>query len=252
MKDDLAVALYEQIRLDDEPRVFEAWHYSSLAECPRAQYFKRLGVKPVSKPGAGKMLRWKAGHLIEEVVRPYLEKLYPDLTSNIRMSDEDDDATGEYDNYSEEEATIIEIKSVNGRAFRYRKVSEHRHNLRDDQPYPNHMLQNHGYVRQLRKRGKPVEFIHFVYISLDGLICTYKVPVSTTYLNDVAERLKTLNKAWADQIPPECLCNDTKHKYYKSTMQYCDFSQGSECCSLNLLNNNKVIGSEDDQAWAVA
>lgn len=247
--DELASALYACIRDDEEQRVFEKWHYSSLAECPRAQYFKRLGVKRTQTVGAGKMLRWKAGHIIEEVVRPYLEKLYPDLTSNIRMSDEDDDATGEYDNYSEDRATIIEIKSVNGRAFRYRKVSEHRSNLRDDQPYPNHLLQNHGYVRQLRKRGKPVQFIHFVYISLDGLICTYIVPVSQTYLSDIDKRLKTLNTAWANQEPPECLCGDTGHKYYKSTMQYCDFKQGSVCCDLSLLNNNKVIG-EDNGEWS--
>lgn len=251
MKDDLAIALYNKVKEDNEVRVFEHWHYSSLAECPRTQYFKRLGIKPTVSVGAGKMLRWKAGHIIEEVVRPYLEAIYPDLTSNVRMTDEDDDATGEFDNYSEKEATIIEIKSVNGRAFRYRKVSEHRNHLRDDQPYPNHLLQNHGYVRQLRKRGKPVEFIHFVYISLDGLIATYKVPVSQTYLSDVEGRLKTLNTAWATQTPPECICNDHNHKYAKSTMQYCDYKNGSDCCSLELLNNksDKVIG-DDNGEWS--
>lgn len=249
MKDELASAIYQRIHDDDEQRVFEHWHYSSLAECPRAQYFKRLNVKRLQHIGAGKMLRWKAGHLIEEVVRPYLEAIYPDLTSNVRMTDEDDDATGEYDNYSEAEATIIEIKSVNGRAFRYRRVAELRNNLRDDQPYGNHQLQNHGYVRQLRKRGKPVKFIHFVYISLDGLIATYKVPVSQTYLDEVDTRLKTLNAAWKAQVPPECICTDKTHKYYKSTLQYCDYKNGDDCCSLELLNTTKVIG-DDSGTWS--
>jgi|JI10StandDraft_1071094.scaffolds.fasta_scaffold38685_12 hypothetical protein len=239
MKDELATLLYEQVRADNEVRVFEHWHYSSLAECPRTQYFKRLGIEPLTTVGAGKMLRWKAGHIIEEVVRPYLERIYPGLTSNIRMTDEDDDATGEFDNYSEDQATLIEIKSVNGYAFRYRKVSEHRTHLRGEKPYPSHMLQNHGYVRQLRKRGKPVEFIHFVYISLDGLIATYKVPVSQTYLADVEQRLKTLNTAWASQTPPECICNDQDHLYYKSTLQYCDYKQGDDCCSLSLITKKE-------------
>lgn len=239
MNDDLANLLYEQVRADNEVRVFEHWHYSSLAECPRTQYFKRLGIKPLTYIGGGKMLRWKAGHLIEEVVRPYLEKIYPGLESNVRMTDEDDDATGEFDNYSEDQATLIEIKSVNGHAFRYRKVSEHRSHLRGEEPYNSHLLQNHGYVRQLRKRGKPVEFIHFVYISLDGLIATYKVPVSQSYLDEVDNRLKTLNTAWKAQQPPECICNDKEHKYYKSTLQWCDYRQGDECCSLNLIKKEK-------------
>lgn len=244
MTDDLASALYEGIRNDDEPRVFEHWHYSSLAECPRAQYFKRLNVPRQSYVGAGKMLRWKAGHLIEETIRPYLQAIYPDLESNVRMTDEDDDATGEFDNYSEKEATLIEIKSVNGRAFKYRRVGEKRTHLRDEKPYDHHLLQNHGYVRMLRKRDKPVEFIHFVYISLDGLIATYKEPVSPTILTEVDRRLNLLNTAWAKREAPDCLCGEESHPFYKSTMQYCDFKQAGECCSLSLLDPPRVIGQD--------
>jgi hypothetical protein len=92
MSDPLAVAIYQSIHAANEPRVFKHSHASSIAECPRAHYFKRQAVPPVNIPTAAKMLRWQAGHIIEEVLRPHLKKLYPDLKSNQRLTSEELDS----------------------------------------------------------------------------------------------------------------------------------------------------------------
>lgn len=240
--DELASKVYQAVQNADEIRVFEKWHASSIAECPRSHYFKRLAVPRKSYVGAGKMLRWKAGHLYEEAIRPFLEEVYPDLISNERIESSTLDLTGEYDNYTATEKMIIEDKTVHDFAMQYRRKDDKRFHLKDAKPYLNHELQNHCYVLLLREQGKEVEFITYLYITLDGRIATYKTPVKPELLNEVQERLRTLNTAWANQEPPECICNE-KHPLWKSTMQYCDYRNGDECCSLNLLTK----GSEAEQ-----
>lgn len=244
--DELAGKIYQSVQNANEVRVFEKWHASSIAECPRAHYFKRLAVKPLQTVGAGKMLRWKAGHLFEEALRPHLQEVFPDLSSNVRLESEALDLTGEYDNYSEANEMIIEDKTVHDFAMQYRKKGDPRFRLKDDQPYLNHELQNHCYVILLREKGKVVSSISYVYITLDGRIATYSKPVDPKLIAEVQRRLKVLNTAWAKQEPPECICND-QHELWKSTMQYCDYRSASECCSLNLINN----GSEDPE-WSEA
>lgn len=233
--DELASKLYEGVKANNEVRIFEQWHASSIAECPRSHYFKRLGVKPTTSPGAGKMLRWQAGHLIEEVIRPYLKAIYPDLESNVRLSSDEMDMTGEYDNYSEKYKTIFEVKSVHDFAFAYKAKGVERFHVKGEKPYYNHELQNHCYVKLLREKGKEVDFIVYIYITLDGRIATYKTAVNEGLLFEVQNRLDILNKAWETNTIPTCLCGDENHPLYKTTMQYCDFKDGNNCCSENLI-----------------
>lgn len=233
--DKLASLIYEEVRKDNERRHFEAWHASSIADCPRGHYFKRLGVTPLNDPGAGKMLRWKAGHLMEEVIRPYLLATYPDLQSNIRMNSELLDMTGEYDNYSEAEKTIFEVKSVHDFAFAYQKKDAGRYDIKGFKPYPNHQLQNHCYVKLLQEISKPVEYITYIYVTLDGRIATYKTAVNDAILAEVDRRLNILNEAWETKTPPECICNDEESPLFKTTYQYCDYRRDYDCCNLNLI-----------------
>jgi hypothetical protein len=234
MSDPLAVAIYQSIHEANEPRVFKHSHASSIADCPRAHYFKRQGVKPVTTPTAAKMLRWQAGHIIEEVLRPHLLKLYPDLKSNIRMTSEDLDLTGEYDNYSHKERMIIEIKSVHNNAPYY---------LEKEGPYLSHEYQNHAYVLLLAEALMEVKKITYIYVTLDGRILTFLRPVQEKILMNVKKRLKLLKEASEDNTPA-CIC-DPDHPLWKSTMQWCDYRDGQDCCDLSLLkekheDNSKV------------
>lgn len=231
--DNLASAIYNQVRDNNEERIFEHWHASSIADCPRAHYFKRLGIAPLERPGAGKILRWQAGHLMEEVLRPFLLAIYPDLESNVRATSKELDLTGEWDNYSAKEKTIIEIKSVHDFAFAYQKKGVSRYDIKGEKPYLNHELQNHCYVKLLREAGKEVDFITYVYITLDGRIATYKTNVNDELLLNVERRLEALNEAWRTKVPPACICLQEDHPLYKTTMQYCGWKNGDKCCELS-------------------
>ncbi len=237
MTDNLAVALYQSIHDDDEVRIYDNWHASSIGECPRAHYYKRLGIKSINKPTAAKMLRWKAGHLIEEVIRPHLKKIYPDIISNQRLTNLELDLTGEYDNYSEKEKMIIEVKSVGPRAPKHRKVNDDRYHLRDESPYLAHEYQNHAYVLLLRAEGKPVEQIQYAYITLEGLIMTYLTPVQEKILTNVQKRLKVLKMALDGQLP-DCWCVP-EHPLWGSCMQFCDYKDKFGCCSENLIKEEE-------------
>jgi len=226
---DLTHNLYRVIEKNNTPRPMEKWHASSISECPRAQYFKRLGVPAIEKPGAGKILRWRAGHSIEGEIRKELLELYPDGEFNQRY--ETDTLTGEFDFYVPSLKRIIEIKSVHDFAMRQKNKEAI---LRDDEPYLNHELQNHCYVLLLRKHNKEVEEIEYLYITLGGLMCSYRTPVKKKLLRNVQARLKTLNEAWEKQEPPECICKED-HPLWKSTMQWCQYKDSHGCCNLNLI-----------------
>lgn len=238
MADELAIAIYKSIHEANEPRMFKNFHASSIAECPRSHYFKRMGVPPVSQPTAAKMLRWQAGHIIEEVVRPHLQKLYPDLKSNVRLTSKKLDLTGEYDNYSEANKLLIEVKSVSGGAVKRRKVGDDRYHLRDEQPYLGHIYQNHAYVLLLREQGLPVENITFLYVTLDGLIVSYETKVNDSIQANVEKRLKMLNEALKTNKLPACLCRED-HPLWNSATRWCDFKGEDECCSPELLTKFK-------------
>lgn len=251
LSNDLSVKLYQSVSEANERRVFDHWHASSIAGCPREHYFKRLGLAPLQSPSAARILRWDAGHSIEEVIRPHLLKMFPDLKSNERLTSEELDLTGEYDNYSLEAKTIIEVKSVHDYAFKDSqgtvalKEKTGEKNGRNswgmkDEPYLHHALQNHSYKLLLEEQDLPVERIIYVYISLSGRIVVYDTKPDETLTDNVMARLGALNDAWTNQAPPECICQP-KHPLWDSVMQYCDYrdEENETCCSLDLLNNIK-------------
>ena len=239
---DLTEKLYKSLEDSNQERLFKHWHASSIAECPRAHYMKRKGVPTISKPTGAKVLRWEAGHLIEEVIRPHLKGVYEDLISNYRMTSQELDLTGELDNYSPEAKTIIEIKSVGPRAVKYKKVDDTRHHLRDEQPYLGHELQNHAYKILLEEEGYEVDRIVYLYITLEGLLVPYTTEPSLELENNVRDRLSALSEAWENDEPPICLCQHTDHPTYGGVLQFCDYRTTApnkevadpDCCNLNL------------------
>jgi hypothetical protein len=176
------------------------------------------------------MLRWQAGHIIEEVIRPHLLKMYPDLKSNQRLTSKKMDLTGEYDNYSKKEKTIFEIKSVH--------VFAPKHIEHEGKPYLGHEYQNHSYKLLMEEVGLKVEKIVYIYIALDGRILVLNTKVREDILEGLKKRLELLKEALAGKMPP-CFCKES-HPLWKSTMQYCDYQQeGRRCCSEELLTKKE-------------
>ena len=244
---EIAKALYKSISAANEDRVFTNWHASSIAECPRSHYFKRLGIKGLNQPTGAKILRWGAGHNIEQAIRPHIEKMFKNVVPNVRMTSKKLSLTGEYDNYSEEEATLIEIKSVSDFAF-YEKngVTGLKENIGNwengnkrwaikETPYLHHELQQHSYKLLLDELKKPLKRIIYIYISLNGRIVAYDTKPRQAFTDNVLARLKVLNEAWEKQEPPACICVPN-HPLYDGVMRFCDYAQeGKPCCDLELI-----------------
>lgn len=247
LNEQISIKLYKSVAEDNEERVYDDWHASAMAECPRAHYFKRLGIKPLNKPTGAKILRWDAGHSIEGVIRPHIKKLFKGIVPNERMTSKKLHLTGEFDNYSEEEATLVEIKSVSDYAF-YSKdgvtalkeqVGEWPNGSKKwglkVNPYLNHAIQQHSYKLLLDELKKPLKRIVYVYISLNGRIVVYDTVPNEHITTNVLSRLKVLNEAWEKQEPPECICDNTEHPLYAGVMQYCQYKRDNDCCSLELI-----------------
>jgi CRISPR/Cas system-associated exonuclease Cas4 (RecB family) len=229
---DLPIRLYEAIHAGDEPREYNHWHASALTKCPREQWLLRKGVPKTRQIGGGLKLRWQVGHAVEERVRPYLKSIYPELESNVRLTSEELQLTGEFDNYDPITRTIIEVKSVHPYAFKRTKPGEP-DGLRDDKPYVHHEYQNHAYVLLMNEEDLTPESITYLYVSLDGRICAYTTPVQDLLVVNVRKRLELLNSAWETGIAPPCWCADKAHPLYDVSMKWCDYQQeGHACCLL--------------------
>lgn len=251
-----SVALYNSIREENEERVYENWHASSMSICPRAHYFKRLGVKQLNEPTGAKILRWSAGHYLEGGIRPHIEKLYKGVGSNERMTSEKLHLTGEFDNYASEEETLVEIKSVSDYAFweqsgelalkeedgtyigrNGRELKKYKMKLT---PYLHHEVQQHCYILLLEELGKKVKAIDYVYISLNGRIVVYKTTPNPKLIEAIKRRLTMLNEAWKKQEPPECICSPD-NALWGPVLQWCDYRTDKDCCSLDLIKEEGVV-----------
>lgn len=239
-----AIELYQAIANGNEERVFEMWHASSMAMCPKAHYMKRLGVpEKAEKPSGAKVIRWQAGHNLEKAIRPYIGDVYGDLASNERMTSEKMQLTGEFDNLVLVDNRLVEIKSVHDYAF-YDKdgVTSLKEQIGTwpngnkkwapkDTPYLGHEIQNHSYVLLLEENSKTVENIDYVYISLSGRLVVYSTQVQEKLILNVKSRLQALNEAWKDKIAPVCICRED-HPLYDSVMQWCPYKTEKGCCEL--------------------
>jgi CRISPR/Cas system-associated exonuclease Cas4 (RecB family) len=252
MDNSLSIKLYQTIADSNDVRVFTHWHASSIADCPRTHYMKRLGVQPVNKASAAQVLRWTAGHLMEEAIREHLLKIFPDMVSNHRIDSTKLDLTGEYDNFVPSTQTLIEVKTVHDYAFIERDgqtyLKDEDGNLPNgnkkwkikDSPYLHHEIQNHAYIMLLKEEEQiEVKEIIYVYISLGGRIVVYRTKPQQELINNVTARLEALNESWKTKTPPVCICGNETHPLYKPVMQYCVYKTENGCCDINLIKENK-------------
>ncbi len=256
ISNEISVKLYQAITEANEERIYKCWHASSVAMCPRAHYFKRLGVAELTKPTAAKVIRWGAGHHLETAIRPHIEKVYGGLASNERMTSKKWSLTGEFDNLVLVGNRLVEIKSVSDYAFIQRdgqtSLKEATGELNKwgkpeyrtkETPYLGHEIQNHAYVLLLEEQGKTVKEIDYVYISLNGRIVVYHTEVQKELLDNVKARLTVLNEAWKKQVPPVCICVP-EHPLYDSVMAWCPYKTEEGCCDTKLIKK----GSPNDKS----
>jgi hypothetical protein len=247
------IQLYQSILDGNDERVFKHWHASSIAMCPRNQFYKRKGIKGLNKPSAAKVIRWSAGHHLETAIRDHVANVWGATISNERLTSKEWDLTGEFDNKTVSDNRLIEIKSVHDMAFiersgeaslkeriGYKTLANGKEQAVYEpktEPYLAHQLQNHAYVILLAEQGIEVKNIDYVYLALGGRLCVYTTEVSPEYLDNVKQRLMMLKKAQKTNTPPPCMCHMKEHPLYESTLVFCDYKnqETDECCSLSLL-----------------
>lgn len=245
MDTELKIALYQAVNDNDQQRPIDHWHCSSIAKCPRSLFYERKGITPTAEePGAGKKLRWRAGHAIETAIRPELQKLFPKLETNIRFTNEDLDLSGEFDAYDPETKTLISVKSVHdyamvtkdgvvglkeeiGKEISSRTGKEIIKWGLKAEPYIHHQWQEHAYVLMGEWQ---VEYISYVYITLSGLMACYTMPVNMHILQRVGDKVTYLNTYWEQNKLPVCLCQPDQ-EMYAVTDQYCNYKTDDGCCS---------------------
>lgn len=239
-------AIYDSLTDGEEERVFDYFHASSIAICPKAHYMKRKGIPGLSKPTGAKILRWGAGHSIESVIRQHIINVYGKTTSNVRYISEQLQLSGEYDNLTQDNR-LIEVKSVHDLAFIERDGTTA---LKEDNgkkgprggilwelkesPYLHHELQNHTYALLLQEQGIEVKNIDYIYVSLSGRVVVYSTEVNPKYLKWVEDRLALLRKAIKTDTAPTCLCKDFDSPLYPLTYRWCDYKDetNNTCCEV--------------------
>lgn len=244
MDKDKVVALYQSIAKSNKPRVYEHWHASSTYECPRAQYLKRKGLEGAEKPSGAKIIRWGAGHKLEEELRQHVDSVWGGTTSNERLTSDKLDLTGEYDNLTKSPPfTLIEVKSVSDWAFhnksepkRLKQSTGVKNKWGRDEfeprntPYLHHEYQNHAYALLLAEAHIDVTGIDYLYSSLSGLMCVYHTEVDPEKLDWVKRRVAGLNKYWQSQELPPCYCLRTDDPLYDLSYRWCEFKTEGGCC----------------------
>lgn len=278
MNKELTIKLYGAINENDTPREINNWHCSSISKCPRALFYERLGIPglPSNEPGGGKKLRWRAGHAIEASIRPELEKLYPNLLTNVRFTNQELDLSGEFDGYDPDSKTLISVKSVHDFAFITRgdtnglkekvgvkKSPKTGKEINDydlkKTPYIHHEWQEHAYVLLMNDPttmvnthlgyinvdatdNSQVEHITYIYITLGGLIACYTTEVQPDLVNRVKNKLEYLNKFWslgdARKSLPMCTCSPGQEMYQEQN-QFCNYRTESGCCDEDLIKEKK-------------
>lgn len=269
MATDLTAKLYDIIDKRDGEREILNWHASSIAKCPRALYYERKKIKglPLNKIKPGKKLRFRGGHSIEATIREDLEVLYPNLLSNVRFTNQELDLTGEFDAYDPDSKTLISVKSVHDFAFisiEGKMVLKHKIGTKINRagrevndygqkkdPYIHHEWQEHSYkllfssdkTLQTIEDGVAVEIdpadwqvenIDYIYITLGGLMDTFRTSVQPAITKRVQDKLKYLNECYKSSTLPVCLCQPGQ-EMYDVTDQYCPYKTETGCCSPSLM-----------------
>lgn len=264
MNRDLTVALYQAVNDAPADERSNLWHASSIAKCPRSLYLGRQGVPGLedNEPGAGKKLRWAAGHAIEATIRPYLLANFPGAATNLRFTNERLALTGEFDGYDRATRQLFSVKSVHDYAFITKdgqsglkeaignKVSPRtgrevvEWGLKSD-PYIHHLWQEHAYslllaqpdtllddatgTSTINPEDYPVQWLTFIYITLGGQMACYTTEVDKSILSRLERKVAYLNESWGTQTAPLCLCQPDK-EMYRVTDQYCPYKTAEGCC----------------------
>ena len=184
-----------------------SWHASSIGNCLRGQYIKRLGILPEPEMDARKLRVFDVGNQMENWVVELFRGKFPGAQTQVRIEDKKLNISGYADIVN---GSVYEIKTKHSKAFWYMQ--------KEGKAMRHHEYQVWLYLRVLNIPNGII-----CYLSKDDMTTAeYIVELSNKELErEVLKRIGLLNVAWKDQnINLLPLQEDTDW-----TAKYCDYHQ---------------------------
>lgn len=218
---------------------FKSWRASSIGGCPRAHYFKRLGIKETIPTDDITNRKFEAGNIfhdfLEGITVEEVEKRGGTVYREKTLYDKNLDVGGRYDLLIEIDGfrQLRDIKSQHSGLFhRLRNAAGI---LGDDDKdtrirkmqeafwrnYPNQVKQLVTYMILLEEAGQAVDEGVIVRVSKDDLsLAEVHYNLTPELKKLVLDEIGVLNKCWADKILPPCNCSTL---YNGKGTHYCNF-----------------------------
>lgn len=228
---DIHTAEIIKSHIDAQPeKEYTSWRASSIGNCLRQHFYRRLGVKPTIQKTDGTLRKFKAGDLFHDFIQGItiqeVEKQGGVAVKEVELYDKELDLGGRYDLMIELEnrRVLKDIKSQNSRMFhklRYQVTkklgkkfeessTEERQRAMQEvvwEKYPHWVMQIAAYMVLLKRAGTPVDEGVIVRVSKDDLsLAEIHYPLTEELENRVLEELTILNKHWKAKTLPPCTC----------------------------------------------
>lgn len=224
-------------KLGKEKSERTTWRASSLGKCPRAAFYKRLGVEETSPLDERTQRVFKVGDIFHEWIQDIANDEGYALAIEYELEDKKLDLEGRCDLivHADKKRILVDIKTINSRAFWHLEKS----GKTVQEKYPQYVRQLGAYMLMLKKNGEPVDEGRVLLVSKDDLMLKEVTYYLTTELEQaVTEELEMLNKHWAEKTLPPCRCMELYiGKDGKSSgPRYCNYkTEGkNQCCDESL------------------
>jgi len=198
------------VSLSSERKGRECIHPSELKDaCPRKIYYD-LTHSPVTNPSAREIppklkLIFDVGHLLHAYMQQKLFKSGVLKAAEVDVDDEDLMIGGKADGIIKFEGSddeyVLEIKTINDYGYRQLKGA----------PTERHQNQSSIYGGVLRRNGRPIKGIIFIYINKNTQeIKEYLIPINEKEFSEAEEKCEYIVEHYKKKEEPSRVCPSSK------------------------------------------
>lgn len=200
------------------PKEYKTLSPSSLGGCPRAHYWKVIGVKETTPPNPGALLNFQIGFLWEKLWEEALTWKGLEFKSQEYFLDEEHNLGGTCDfliKTGEDEWEIWDSKTQGSKWFWYVQDRIKKGQYDEAKEEYGYIIQQAVYIYLARKAGYNVTKAKLAYISKDdGLVGKITTVTLTDKLEaHILKKVNYLNECLKTKTLPECECEGWKVGY---------------------------------------
>lgn len=227
---DIHTATIIQSYIDAKPdKEYDSWRASSIGQCLRSHYFKRLGIEPTIPLTDITLRKFEAGNIFHDFIQGITEKEVDKLggvvSNEVEMLDNELDLGGRYDMLIEldDKRILKDIKSQHSGMF-HKLQREAKELTKEDtsegrqrgmkeafwEKYPHQVMQLAAYMVLLKRAGQPVDEGVIVRVSKDDLsLAEVHFELTDELEKRVLDEVALLNKHWKEKTLPYCTCSES-------------------------------------------